>query len=83
VAAHDAELTFSYPTTERAAAVATAVARETDALADDRSTASVVRGDATVTVRVDAADLVALRAALTTWTGLVEAAERAADAATG
>jgi KEOPS complex subunit Pcc1 len=80
---HDAELTFSYPTPERAATVAAAVARETAALADDRSTAAVARDDDTLTVAVSAADLVALRAATNTWTGLVGAAERAADAAAG
>jgi KEOPS complex subunit Pcc1 len=49
----------------------------------DRSRASVERVGPTVTLSVTAADLVALRAGLNTWQGLVGVAEATAAAAAG
>ncbi|MFB6160262.1 MAG: KEOPS complex subunit Pcc1 [Haloferacaceae archaeon] len=78
---HDATLSFGYDDERRARTVADAVAVEAGAIAavDDRSRAAVERDGSLVRVRVDAADLVALRAACNTWTRLVGVAEDVAD----
>lgn len=81
MSAHTAVLEFEYDTAERARRVARAIGPELGEIDGDRSTAGVDRTDATVAVTVEAADLVALRAGLTTWTGLVAVAERAGEAA--
>ena len=75
--AHDATLSVTYTDERRARAVADAVAVEAGAIADvdDRSRATVERDDRLVRVRVDADDLVALRAACNTWMRLVRVAE--------
>jgi KEOPS complex subunit Pcc1 len=77
---HDAVLRFSEPDERCARLVAEAVGVETAGVAavDDRSRTAVERMDETVVVRVEAADLVALRAACATWTRLVGVAERVA-----
>jgi KEOPS complex subunit Pcc1 len=62
---------------ERARIVADAVGVEVGEIDDDRSRASVRRDGQTVVVEIVADDLVALRAACNTWTGLVEVAETA------
>ena len=77
MSAHTAVLEFEYDTTESACRVARSIRPELGEIDGDRSSAGVDRAGATVTVTVDAADLVALRAGLTTWTGLVAVAERA------
>jgi KEOPS complex subunit Pcc1 len=74
-------LRFDYDTERRARTVERSVRPEVGEIADARSTASVDREDATVRVRVEAADLVALRAATNTWTRLLVVAERVAVAA--
>jgi KEOPS complex subunit Pcc1 len=76
---HDAVLRFSEPDERCARLVAEAVGVETAGVAavDDRSRTAVRRLE-TVVVRVEAADLVALRAACATWTRLVGVAERVA-----
>jgi KEOPS complex subunit Pcc1 len=78
---HDATLSVSYADERRAATVADAVAVEAGAIAavDDRSRTTVERDGRRVDVRVEAADLVALRAACATWTRLVGVAEALAD----
>jgi KEOPS complex subunit Pcc1 len=79
---HDAVYVFEYADPDRARRIADAVGREVGAIDDERSRATLERDDETVTVSVEASDLVALRAATNTWLGLVDAAERvtAADA---
>jgi len=74
---HDAVLAFEYDNPERARRVERAIRPELDEIDGDRSGASVDRTAATLTVTVEASDLTALRAGLTTWTGLVTVAERA------
>ena len=74
-APHAVTLSFTYRTVERARRVERSVRPELDRIEDDRSEASVDRDGATLVVRVDAADLVALRAGTNTWTRLVEVAE--------
>ena len=78
---HTAELRFSYETSEEATLVADAVSREVGEIEGDRSRADLAREARTVTVTIDADDLVALRAGLNTWGTLLEVAERAIDAA--
>ena len=52
------------------------VRQELDEIEGDRTTASLGRDGTELTVHVDAADLVALRAGINTWSTLVEVAER-------
>jgi KEOPS complex subunit Pcc1 len=75
---HAATLRFSYPDVDRASVVAESVTREAGDIAGDRTEVTVERAGATVTVRVAASDLVALRAGANTWATLVETAESAA-----
>ena len=80
-AAHELSLHFEYDTERRARIVAESVAVEVGEIDDDRSAARVSRDARTVTVRVDAADLVALRAGTNTWLRLLAVGERVVDAA--
>jgi prefoldin alpha subunit len=73
-------LSFDYDDPESARAVARSVRVEAGDIQGGRTTASVDREGATVTVAVDAADLVAMRAGINTWTRLVAVAERCGDA---
>jgi len=73
---HRASLSFAYDDERSARLVERSVRVETGEIDDDRSEAAVDRDGAVVTVRVAAADLVALRAGLNTWSRLVEVAER-------
>lgn len=79
--AHTATLSFTYRSAERARRIERSVRPELGQIADDRSRASVARDDTTLTVTVDAADLVALRAGTNTWVRLVEVAETVGDVA--
>ena len=63
--------------------VEASVGQEVGEIDDERSRATVAREGQTVTVEVEAADLVALRAAGNTWLSLAAVAERAGDAARG
>jgi KEOPS complex subunit Pcc1 len=72
---HRTVLEFDYPDAERAARVARSVRVEAGDIDGDRTSVTVDRDGATVRVTVTAADLVALRAGLTTWTALVSVAE--------
>ncbi len=78
---HRASLRFDYLDERRARIVARSVGVEVGEIDADRSGATVERDGDAVVVRVAAADLVALRAGLNTWTRLVSVAERAIDAA--
>ncbi|MFC6904736.1 KEOPS complex subunit Pcc1 [Halalkalicoccus tibetensis] len=80
---HDASLRFEYDRERRARHVERSVRPELAGLADDRSRTSISREEATLSVRIEAEDLVALRAATNTWLTLLEVAERAAEAGTG
>jgi KEOPS complex subunit Pcc1 len=76
---HEAVLTAEYDDLDSARLVERSIALEVDEIDGDRTQAIVERAGATLIVRIQAADLVALRAGLTTWTGLVEVAEGAAE----
>ncbi|QGN06175.1 rpo operon protein [Halorhabdus sp. CBA1104] len=75
---HEAVLTAAYDDPDSARLVERSIALEVDEIDGDRTQALVEREGATLTVTIQAADLVALRAGLTTWSGLVEVAEGAA-----
>ena len=76
---HDATLEFDYETPSRARIVAESVAREVGEIDDDRSRTSIDRDGSIVRIDIDAADVIALRAALNTWFTLIDVAERTAD----
>ena len=73
---HTADLVFDYDSAETAVLVERSVRQEVGEIEGDRTTASLTRDGTELTVRVDAADLVALRAGINTWSTLVEVAER-------
>ncbi|WP_049926450.1 KEOPS complex subunit Pcc1 [Halopiger goleimassiliensis] len=79
MSSHDATLEFDYEDASRARLVAESVAREVGEIDDDRSRTTIERDGACVRITIDAADLIALRAALNTWFTLVDVAERSAD----
>jgi KEOPS complex subunit Pcc1 len=81
--AHDAVLEFTFEDERRARTVERSVRPEVGAIAGDRTAATLDRADATVTVTVEADDLVALRAGINTWSTLVSVGERADAAASG
>ncbi|EFW92139.1 hypothetical protein ZOD2009_11700 [Haladaptatus paucihalophilus DX253] len=76
---HDALLDFEYDAEERAVLVFRSVEQEIGEIDDDRSWTTVERDGNTVSVRVEAEDLIALRAALNTWQTLVGVAETVAE----
>ena len=80
MSSHDATLEFDYETPSRARLVAESVTREIGEIDDDRSRTTIDREGSVVRIEIDAADVVALRAALNTWFTLVDVAERTADA---
>ena len=73
---HVGTLTFNYESPERASVVGASVEREVGEIDDERSRTMLELADRRVTITVEARDLVALRAALNTWNGLVSVAER-------
>ena len=82
MSSHDATLEFDYESAARAELVAASVAREIGEIDDDRSRTTLERDGARVRIEIDAADVIALRAALNTWFSLVDVAERTADVGT-
>lgn len=74
---HEAILSFEYDDAERARTVEQSVRPEVGDIEGDRAAAGLERAGAVVTVQVDAADLVALRAGVNTWSTLISVAERA------
>jgi KEOPS complex subunit Pcc1 len=81
-AAHRTVLTVEYDDTERASRVERSVRPEVGAIDGDRTTATLDREGAILTVTVAASDLVALRAGVNTWLTLVSVAEAAGAAET-
>ncbi|MCU4752327.1 KEOPS complex subunit Pcc1 [Halobacteria archaeon AArc-curdl1] len=75
---HDATLEYTYETPTRARAVENAVAQEIGEIDDERSQTTLERSERTITFKIVAKDLTALRAALNTWMTLVDVAEQAA-----
>ena len=79
---HTAELQFQYGTARSAELVATAIGQEIDEIDGDRASAALSHDGSRLTIEVDAADLVALRAGLNTWGTLVEVAEQVVETGT-
>lgn len=79
---HRVELSIFYDSARAGRLVADAIAPEIGEIDGDRTTASVTRDGRTVSVSIDATDLVALRAGLNTWGTLLEVAERTHDVGT-
>lgn len=77
---HQAVLAFDYRSSSQATTVQRSVSLEAGDIEGDRTRATVERDGATLTVTIDAADLVALRAGCNTWLSLVDVAERCAGA---
>ncbi|ADJ15952.1 KEOPS complex subunit Pcc1 [Halalkalicoccus jeotgali] len=78
--AHDAFLTTEYNDQHRARLIERSLRPELADLADERSWTDVSRSGATLSIRIEATDLVALRAAANTWLTLLDVAERSAQA---
>ncbi|GAA0660277.1 KEOPS complex subunit Pcc1 [Natronoarchaeum mannanilyticum] len=77
---HEATYDFEYDSADAASVVERSLRREIGEIDDDRSTAALERDGRTLSIRVEAADLVALRAATNTWLSLVDVAESARSA---
>ena len=78
---HRTRFSLTYDDERRARVVEASVGREVGEIDDDRSATAISREGRTVTLDVEAADLVALRAAGNTWLSLVAVAERTDEAA--
>jgi KEOPS complex subunit Pcc1 len=72
---HSLTLTAAYDDPKRARTVARSLGEEVDEIDDDRSRTELDREGTNLTVTVDAADLVSLRAASNTWLSLLSVAE--------
>lgn len=77
---HEAVLSFEYDDAERAKRVERSVRPEIGDIDGDRTTATLDRDGRVVNVQIAAADLVAMRAGVNTWSTLVGVAERAGAA---
>ncbi len=75
-AVHSTTLQFAYPTAETARRVERSIRVEVGEIDDDRSTVTLTRNDLTLTIAIEAADLVALRAGINSWLRYVSVAER-------
>jgi KEOPS complex subunit Pcc1 len=73
---HDCLLSVSFADERRARLAERALAVEVGEIDDARSGAAVARDGDSVSVRVEADDLVALRAGVNTWTRFLDTAER-------
>ena len=77
---HRTVFTLAYADAEQADRIARSLAPELDAIDGDRTTATLSREEGTLTLTIEAADLVALRAGCNTWATLTTVAERAGAA---
>lgn len=76
---HRTSLTLEYDAVPVARTVERSLRQEVGEIDDDRSTTRLDRAGPTLEVTIDAADLVALRAAVNTWLSLASVAERVAE----
>ena len=74
-ARHETTLLFEYDDSRVARLIAASVGQEVGEIDDGRSQTTLERDGETVTLRIDAADLIALRAAINTWCSLIDVAE--------
>ncbi|MFB6295260.1 MAG: KEOPS complex subunit Pcc1 [Halobacteriales archaeon] len=78
---HELSLSFRYSDATRARTIERSLRQEVGEIDDDRSRTDLRRGRDELEMTVEAADLVALRAAGNTWLSLVSVAEAAAGIA--
>lgn len=78
---HSIRFSLEYDTDRLAETVAASLDNEVGEINDDRSRTTLSRERSTVCIDVEAADLVALRAASNTWLSLADVAERTVQAA--
>ncbi len=76
---HGTTLTLEYESVPVAQRVERSLSQEVGEIDDDRSSTALTRDGRTVELTIDAADLVALRAAANTWLSLASVAERLAE----
>lgn len=76
---HLTTLTLEYANETAARRVERSLRQEVDEIDDNRSTTRLDRSGRAVEITIDAADLVALRAAVNTWLSLASVAERVAE----
>lgn len=73
--AHHIDFNLEYESADLARVIYRSVAQEIGEIDDDRSETAVTMDGNAVQLSIDAADLVALRAASNTWLSLIEVAE--------
>ncbi|MCU4718755.1 KEOPS complex subunit Pcc1 [Halapricum hydrolyticum] len=73
---HEAVFTAVYESDVRARRVKRSVELEAGDIEGDRTVATVDRDGNRLTITIEAADLIALRAGINTWLSLVDVAER-------
>lgn len=73
--AHHIDFELEYDSVDLARVIYRSVAQEIGEIDDDRSETAVTMDGNAVQLSIDAADLVALRAASNTWLSLIEVAE--------
>jgi len=78
---HELSLSFAYGDPTRARTIERSLRQEIGEIDDDRSLTDLRRDGEVLDVTVEAADLIALRAAGNTWLSLVSVAEEAASIA--
>jgi KEOPS complex subunit Pcc1 len=76
-APHRTVFTFTYADSEQARRIARSLEPELDSIDGDRTTATLSRENATLTLTIRADDLTALRAGCNTWLTLTDVAELA------
>lgn len=72
---HDVSLDFEYDDQHRARLVGRSIRPEIGEIDDERSQTTLTRDGGTLSVHIEAEDLVALRAAMNTWLTLLDVAE--------
>lgn len=76
MASHETILAFEYDDERRASIVTRSVRGEVGEIAGDRTRACVEHEGRVVEIRIEASDLVALRAGINTWCSFVDVAGR-------
>lgn len=72
---HGADFSITYDSHQEAATVVESISREVGEIDGDRSATRIEQNGSTVTIHIDADDLVALRAGINTWLSLTTVAE--------
>ncbi|MFB6114644.1 MAG: KEOPS complex subunit Pcc1 [Halodesulfurarchaeum sp.] len=75
---HESTLVLGYDSPDRARVVHRSVRQEVGTIESNRTSTTVSRTDETITITIEADDLVSLRAGQNTWLGLVSVAEQIA-----